>query len=209
MDVVELRRYALKSGRRDELIEIFEREFVSTQEACGITLLGHYRDLDDPDSFVWFRGFPSMEERRRALEAFYVHSPAWLQHRDAANDTMIDSDNVLLLRPARSQSGIDRNGIQAHGTAAVSIFMLDAAAGERYIESFERETLPALRQIARDVGYFVTEPATNTFPPLPVREGDWAFVVTGLCDDIDSVDEWHRAYPADEMLRLTGTSYRR
>lgn len=209
MNIVELRRYALKSGRRNDLIDLFEREFVHGQEACGITLLGHYRDVDDPDAFVWFRGFESMDARRNALEAFYLHSPAWLENRDAANDTMIDSDNVLLLRPARPQSGFEPTQIQSDGATAVSIFMLDAPAGEPYIEAFERDALPALRRIARSVSYFVTEPARNTFPKLPVREGEWAFVVTGLCNDGAAVDAWHRTYAAPEHLRLIGTSYPR
>lgn len=208
MNVVELRRYTLKSGRRDELIELFEREFVRPQEACGITLLGQYRDLDDPDAFVWLRGFPSMDERKRALEAFYLHSPAWIANRDAANDTMIDSDNVLLLRPARPGAGFGAKAERA-GLAALSIFMLERAASEDDIERFERTMLPVLRQIAAGIRYYVTEPAANTFPRLPVREGEWAFVVTGFCEDADALDAWHRAYRAPEALRLTGTSYRR
>ena len=98
-DVVELRQYTLKPGRRDELIELFEREFVETQEAEGIDLIGTFRDADNPDRFVWLRGFADMESRARALAAFYG-GPAWKANRDAANDTMIDSDNVLLLKPA-------------------------------------------------------------------------------------------------------------
>ncbi|MEU0397925.1 hypothetical protein ABZ208_35265 [Streptomyces sp. NPDC006208] len=38
-----------------------------------------------------------MTRRRRSLEAFYT-GPVWRKHRDAANATMIDSDDVLLLR---------------------------------------------------------------------------------------------------------------
>ena len=61
-------------------------------------VLGQFRDLDDPDSFVWLRGFSDMPTRKRALEAFYG-GPVWKQHAGAANATMIDVDNVLLLRP--------------------------------------------------------------------------------------------------------------
>jgi hypothetical protein len=32
------------------LIELFDREFVETQEELGMDLLGRFRDLDDPDS---------------------------------------------------------------------------------------------------------------------------------------------------------------
>src|SRR6201999_3240485 len=101
--ILELRRYTLKPGQRDVLIALFEREFVESQEACGIALPGLFRDLGNPDRFVWLRGFPDMESRARSLAAFYG-GPVWKAHREAANATMIDSDNVLLLRPAWSGS---------------------------------------------------------------------------------------------------------
>lgn len=97
--IVELRQYTLHPGQRDALIDLFDREFVETQEAHGMRVLGQFRDLDQPDLFVWLRGFADMDVRRRALEAFYG-GPVWAAHRAAANATMIDSDNVLLLRPA-------------------------------------------------------------------------------------------------------------
>nr|WP_244211232.1 NIPSNAP family protein [Amycolatopsis kentuckyensis] len=98
--VVELRRYTLHPGRRDELVELFEREFVEPQEAAGAHLFGLFRARASPDEFVWLRGFRSMSERKAALEEFYS-GPVWKEHRSAANATMIDSDNVLLLRPVR------------------------------------------------------------------------------------------------------------
>src|SRR5471030_2209436 len=96
--VLELRQYTLHPGHRDELIALFEREFVETQEAVGSHVLGTFRDLDAPDRFVWLRGFADMAARADALGAFYG-GPAWQRHRDAANATMVDSDDVLLLRP--------------------------------------------------------------------------------------------------------------
>ena len=71
-------------------------------------VLGQFRDLDDPDSFVWLRGFNDMPTRKRALEAFY-DGPVWKQHAAAANATMIDVDNVLLLRPL-SVFALETNG---------------------------------------------------------------------------------------------------
>src|SRR5919198_5666459 len=97
VSVVELRRYTLHPGRCDTLIALFESELVDPQEAVGMSVIGQFRDLDAPDSFVWLRGFPDMTARRRSLEAFYG-GPVWGRHRDAANATIIDSDDVLLLR---------------------------------------------------------------------------------------------------------------
>src|SRR5204862_8326427 len=97
--IVELRQYTLHPGKRDVLIDLFDREFIEPQEAVGIKVIGQFRDVDDPDRFVWLRGFRDMPSRARALEDFYG-GPVWKAHREAANATMVDSDNVLLLRPA-------------------------------------------------------------------------------------------------------------
>jgi len=40
-----------------------------------------------------------MPSRAASLAAFYG-GPVWEQHRNSANQTMIDSNNVLLLEPA-------------------------------------------------------------------------------------------------------------
>jgi hypothetical protein len=69
--VVELRRYTLHPGQRDVLITLFDREFVETQEAVGIDVIGQFRDLDAPDHFVWLRGFPDLQSRTESLRAFY------------------------------------------------------------------------------------------------------------------------------------------
>src|SRR4051812_34279248 len=97
--IYEFRNYTLRPGRRDTLIELFEREFVEGQEAAGMGVVGQFRDLDDPNMYPWMRKFTDMEARRAALTAFYG-GPVWKANRDAANATMLDSDNVLLLRPA-------------------------------------------------------------------------------------------------------------
>ncbi len=67
-------------------------------------ILGQFRDLADPDRFVWVRDFPDMEARTRALEGFYS-GPVWKEHSPVANATMIDHTNVLLLRPAGPELG--------------------------------------------------------------------------------------------------------
>src|SRR3982751_1558095 len=105
--VLELRQYTLHPDQRDVLIELFEREFVESQEAVGIELIGTFRDLDRPDRFVWIRGFPDMPSRAASLQAFYG-GPVWAAHREAANATMIDSDNVLLLRPVARDAGFQK-----------------------------------------------------------------------------------------------------
>src|SRR5438046_7278878 len=49
--IVELRQYTLHPGKRDVLIDLFEREFIETQEAVGSKVIGQFRNVEDPDRF--------------------------------------------------------------------------------------------------------------------------------------------------------------
>jgi hypothetical protein len=75
-NVFELRQYTLKPGQRDVLIELFDCEFVETQEAVGVRVCGQFRDEDHPERFVWIRAFADMKARERGLTSFYG-GPAW------------------------------------------------------------------------------------------------------------------------------------
>ncbi|HYG70121.1 MAG TPA: NIPSNAP family protein, partial [Anaeromyxobacteraceae bacterium] len=107
--IAEFRRYTLRPGARDTLIELFERELLLPQEASGMRILAQFRDLDHPDTFTWMRAFPSAAVRKPALEAFYL-GPVWARHREAANATMLDSDDVRLLRPVPPSIGLGVDG---------------------------------------------------------------------------------------------------
>ncbi|NUS60945.1 MAG: NIPSNAP family protein [Lysobacter sp.] len=186
MPVVELRQYTLHPNQRDVLVSLFEREFLETQEAAGIRVLGQFRDLDAPDRFVWLRGFPDMAQRRDALARFY-EGPAWLAHRDAANATMVDSDDVLLLRPVAPASGFsldlaapfesrDDGRRDDGGLVVATLYAFDAPVDMDFLEFFAADLQPAVAAAgARVIASFSTEYARNTFPRLPVREGEHVF----------------------------------
>ena len=175
--VLELREYTLHPGRRDELIELFERAFIEPQEALGIELPGLFRDADRPDRFIWLRAFADMPARKEALSAFYG-GPVWRANADAANATMIDSDNVLLLRPAGPASGLSRTGTSLRGPVLVVTYALaDVDACSAFARRFTSDVAPQLaRHGAAILATYVTEPSENTFPRLPVRERDRVFV---------------------------------
>ncbi|MGA5442828.1 NIPSNAP family protein [Streptomyces griseoincarnatus] len=156
MRIVELRQYMLRPGARDALIELFEREFVAGQQAVGITVGGRFRDLDDPNRFVWLRAFPDMAARRRSLESFYT-GPVWREHRDAANFTMTDSDDVLLLR---GPGFTPLPG--AREVLATVCHPSDATAFDAY----------AARYLTPGHALHRTEHAENDYPRLPVRTGE-------------------------------------
>lgn len=196
--VVELRRYTLHPGTRETLIELFDREFVETQEVLGLHAIGQFRDLDDPDSFVWMRGFQDMAARKRALEAFYG-GPVWKAHSGAANVTMIDSDNVLLLRPVVGLA-LDSTDRPRRGSApparlvVVTVYPLTESVSAEFPEFFARELEPVLREAGVSVlATYATERSPNTFPALPVREDVEALV--WLSSHLDEAD--HARHVAD------------
>jgi hypothetical protein len=200
--VVELRHYTLHPHQRDVLIELFEREFIESQEEVGMKIIGQFRRPDAPDRFVWLRGFPDMSSRAESLQGFY-YGPVWQAHRSVANATMIDSDNVLLLRPARPASGFSlaqaeraprgSNGM-GHSVVLSTIYRLSAPAGDDFIEFFERDIAPVARAHGASVlAYFVNETAKNTFPALPVREGENAFVWFAQFQDQAAADRCEKA----------------
>ena len=189
--------YILHPGRRDELIELFEREFIEAQEAVGIQLIGQFYDLDDPNRFVWLRGFNDMSARAGSLHAFYS-GPIWKAHREAANTTMIDTDNVLLLRPTHSTSGFSLKNEnrptrgsreKQDGFVAATIYYFNKPTTSDFINYFENRIHPELMEADISVlAYFVTEDSPNTFPGLPVREGEYVFVWFAGFQDQDAYE---------------------
>lgn len=186
--VFELRQYTLKPGERDTLITLFDRELVETQEAVGMRLVGQFRDLDRPDRFVWIRGFPDMRSRAESLHAFYG-GPVWQVHREVANATMIDSDNVLLLRPASASAAFAITSARRASAPSTSrvvafIYSLDAPVDDAFREFFDTALTPALAEAGiRPIACLETEDAENTFPRLPVRAGEHVFVWFARFDD--------------------------
>jgi hypothetical protein len=207
--VVELRQYTLKPGARDTLVEIFEAEFVESQQDLGIAVGGLFHDGDDPDRFVWMRGFASMAARRDALTAFYFGGEAWKQHGPAANATMVDSDDVLLLRPTDPAHPPAEPGPRAPvGTTVTSdewvlVTVWLHVPGHGTCEWLARDVQTGLADaVGTTVAAWRTEPAENTFPALPVRP-DHAFVWTATFADEASYAAALAALESDPGWRRT------
>lgn len=185
--VLELRQYTLKPGQRDALVALFDRHFVETQEAVGMTIVGQFRDRRRSDRFVWIRGFMDMQSRYTALEQFY-EGPTWAEHRKAANETMLAVDDVRLLKPSKPETAfhLDLSSRPAVGerrsalAVLAGIHALQQPANAIVMSLFEDHVVPALEgHGVRIESVFVTESARNTFPQLPVREGEHLLVWFG------------------------------
>jgi quinol monooxygenase YgiN len=181
--ICELRNYTTQPGRRDELIALFEREFVDSQETMGSRIVGTFRNVDDPDRFVWIRAFADMPARAAALDAFYT-SAGWLERRAVANATIADSDDVLLLRPVAGRL-IELAPVRAPAGASgpfdsrivVDTWFLEPRTEVAFAALFADAALPLLRAAgAAPLATFATLHAVNSYPRLPVRENETVFV---------------------------------
>ena len=126
-----------------------------------------------------------MPSRAQALKDFYG-GPVWKAHREAANATMIDSNNVLLLHPATPTSEFSLGNRNRPKTGSnetrnelivAAIYYFDAPVDTAFVQFFEKTVKPAVTGSGATVlAYFATEHSENTFPALPVREGENVFV---------------------------------
>lgn len=203
-EVLELRQYKIVDGKRDAFVSLFEREFVESQEAEGIRLVGQFRDLDDPNRFTWIRAFPDVAAREPALSRFY-DGPLWQRFRGEANAMLVDNDNVLLLRPAGPGLGLPATATRAApgaeaplaGVVVVNLWRLWAEPDAAFVATFQREARPELDAAGLQViGAYLPERSPNTFPRLPVREGEKLFVWFARAPSVEAYEAALKALEA-------------
>jgi len=168
VEVLELRQYTVRSGMRDRLPGLFREHFIGAHEAVGARILGTFFDLDDPDRFVWLRGYRDLATRGPALRAFYG-GDVWKAHRDAANAAMVDSDNALLLRAL--PGGAFGQGRLRDGIWRVSMWSLGSVDGAAFAGWFDERIVPLVAACGATVfARYLTDCESNDFPALPVRD---------------------------------------
>lgn len=199
--ILELRMYTVRKGRRDEMIELFDRELIEPREDVGIQIIGQFRDVDNSKRWTWLQGFNDMQSRAEALNAFYTSS-AWKANAKAANATIVDSGNVLLLHPARPDSGFKlkvgkrpprESTMPQAGFVSATIYYFDEPVSEEFIEYFEEIMRPILKKCgAKLLGYFVTEESPNSYARLAIREGEHVFVWLAGFPESEAHERWIR-----------------
>jgi hypothetical protein len=217
--VIELRRYRLQRNARETLIDLFEREFLETQDAAGMSVLAQFRDLNDTDAFVWLRRFEDLPQRAEALRTFYT-GPVWAQHCDEANGTMVNSDNVLMLRPLGDAAvpsllrpgplpqrfGAHRPSAAADlgeaGVFEMTTCYLAPRTDTAFAAWFEDTVCPALLAAgARVEGRWMVDHRENNFQRLPVREGETLFIWLLRFDGHDQLQAFHQKLAASAVWR--------
>jgi hypothetical protein len=174
--VLELRNYLLKPGMTNSFIHYFNQHFVKPMYALGGYALVQATIESVPDRFVWMRGFDSMDTRLKFLEDFYLNSPEWKTYGPGANDMMINSDNVYLLRPLNYDKSNDEK-IRSLNSSLLKLkkevvvidFYICNSTLHKVIDLFKNSYLPFLQSRGiHDITSWVSEMEENKFPKLPV-----------------------------------------
>ncbi len=191
--IIDLRDYTLKPNTRDQFIERCETIIFPEQKRLGATILGTFCDANDPNRIVWLRAMPDMAERKRILTAFYSHGEIWKANRRAVNSWIVDSSNVLLVKP------ISDLVTTTTKTTDHSIVVMYTCLRQ---EPFDlTDEIDHVAGAINDVGgrllvKLERDPSENNYPLHPIRAGEYGFVVLASFDTkryqplgISSIDE--------------------
>jgi hypothetical protein len=165
INVIELRNYLLKPNVREKFANYFAENFVDSQNILGGNVLGQFYVTDKPDNFFWVRGFENMQTRSSFLNEFY-YGDVWKKCGNDANEMMIDSDNVYLLKPM-SESQIFRK------QPFMKIDFYFAADGKRAELVKALETKPGIETTdGSQTSIWLSELTENDFPRLPAFQNE-------------------------------------
>jgi hypothetical protein len=188
--VIEFRRYIVKEGEREHFAEYFESYFPEAFQQLGAIAFGQFFERKNPVGFTWIRGFKTTDARAIISAGFY-YGPLWKEHRSIMNSLLVDSDDVLLLRPLDSEHGIpvfpsvdpikEENGAQ--GIVVAQIFGVKPNNVDAFAQQAEATFARYRATGAREAGILVTLDAPNNFPQLPVRTDGPYLVWLGIVKD--------------------------
>jgi hypothetical protein len=186
--VVEFRRYTITPGGQQDFATYFQSYFPEAFQQLGAIALGQFTERGNPTSFTWLRGFKNMEGRAIVNSAFY-YGPLWKEHKATLNALIVDSDNVMLMRPLRPVPVLpavdpvkEREG--AHGVVVAQIFALKAGVtAEAFAQQAESAFSSYRAAGAREAGILATLDVPNNFPQLPVRTDGTYVAWMGIVKD--------------------------
>jgi len=199
LKVIELRNYLLKPKARDTFIEYFEEHFLDSQNILSGYVLGQFRIEDEDDRFFWVRAFQDMQSRLAFLRAFYEQGEVWKKFGRGANEMMLDSDHVHLLKPLNDESFDSNDLTKMKGIVAIQFYTAKDRQFEKLTHVLETDYVPTLKNKAT---LWKSEMAPNDFPRLPVIQDQKLLVIITAFQD-DSEYQSHLKQSAELRSRMS------
>ena len=192
--VLELRNYLLNPNLADPFSNYFNTHFVEPMNELGGYTLGQFKIKGDKNRFVWLRGFADMKTRVRFLNDFYINSPVWKEFGPGANDMMINSDNVHLLRPLNDRKNSSEPSEEFNssllktdkGVIVVDFYICNSTL-DKVINLFHISYVPFLKTSGiNNITLWISEMSENDFPRLPVfQDKNLLLTITTYNDEND------------------------
>jgi len=83
-------------GKRAEFLEIFRSKSVPAHVEIGMTILGPFLSVEDPDTFFFVRGFPDLSSREPMKAKFY-EGELWKLELENILMPMLEKYEVVLV----------------------------------------------------------------------------------------------------------------
>jgi hypothetical protein len=211
--VIEFRRYTIKEGEREHFAAYFESYFPEAFQQMGAIAFGQFFERRNPVAFTWLRGFKNTDARAIINAGFY-YGPLWKEHSSTMNNLMVDSDNVLLLRPLSPERGIPvlpsvdpvKEGKGAQGVVVAEIFAVKPESVDTFAQRAEATFASYRAAGAREAGVLVTLDVPNNFPQLPVRTDGPYLVWLGIVRDNQALEAKFAPLAERSVESLSATS---
>lgn len=197
--VIEFRRYTIKDGEREHFARRFESFFPGAIQQTGAIVAGEFLERANRSMFTWIRCFHDLDDRARLNAALY-YGPVWKEHRSQMNELLVDSDNVLLLRPLDPQGGfailpaVDPAS-EVSGPRGVVIAHVFPVAPEKKLVFQQQATrvFDAYRAAgAHEVAVLISLEVPNNFPQLPIRIDGPYLVWLGILKEQETLERSFR-----------------
>jgi len=211
--VIEFRRYTTKEGEREHFGTYFENYFPEAFQQMGAIAFGQFFERKNPVGFTWMRGFKNMDARAVVNAGFY-YGPLWREHSLTMNSLMVDSTNVLLLRPLTPERGVtvlpsvdpvvEAKGAQ--GVIVAQIFAVKPNSVEAFAQQAEATFASYRAAGGREAGVLVTLDVPNNFPQLPVRTDGPYLVWLGIMKDNQILDSKFSPLVERSLQSLSATN---
>jgi hypothetical protein len=209
--VIEFRRYTIKEGEREHFAEYFDY-FPEAFQQMGAIVFGQFFERKNPVGFTWMRGFKNTDARAIINSSFY-YGPLWREHASTMNGLMVDSDNVLLLRPLTTTRGVPvlpavdpiKEGKGAQGVVIAQIFAVKPNSVDAFARQAEEIFASYRAAGAREAGVLVTLDVPNNFPQLPVRTDGPYLVWLGIVKDNKTLETQFASLAERTALSLSAT----
>ncbi|MGA9391349.1 MAG: NIPSNAP family protein [Candidatus Sulfotelmatobacter sp.] len=94
--IIEMRTYKTKPGKRAEFLEIFRSRSIPAHSEIGMKILGPFLSVEDPDTFIFLRGFPDIDSREPMKAKFY-EGQLWKTELEKVLMPMLEKYEVVVV----------------------------------------------------------------------------------------------------------------